>query len=155
MPGHKALFNTVVKPEWIDHNGHMNVGYFVVAFDEATDAVYESWGIGMNYPETSGCSVFTLGVNVDYLAELFEGNPLRIETLLVDHDEKRIHYFHRMFNADSGKLAATNECLCMNVSLESRRSSPFPPNVLELLGQAQLEGEAPEGFGRKLEIRRR
>lgn len=22
-----------VKPEWIDHNGHMNVGYYVLAFD--------------------------------------------------------------------------------------------------------------------------
>ncbi len=148
-------YESVVKPEWIDHNGHMNVGYFVVAFDEATDAVYETWGIGMNYPERSGCSVFTIGVNVDYHAELFEGEPLRIETLLVDHDEKRIHYFHRMFNADTGKLAATNECLCMNVNLESRRSSAFPPDVLDRLSQAQLTDEAPEGFGRKLEIRRR
>lgn len=155
MPEQEAIFETVVKPEWIDHNGHMNVGYFVVAFDEATDAVYETWGIGMDYPETSGCSVFTLGVNVDYLAELFEGNHLRIETVLVDHDEKRIHYYHRMFDADTGKLAATNECLCMNVSLESRKSSPFPPRVLDLLDKSRHAGEAPEGFGRRLEIRRR
>ena len=156
MPDSEAnVFDTVVKPDWIDHNGHMNVGYFVVAFDEATDAVYETWGLGMDYPETSGCSVFTLGVNVDYLAELFEGDALRIETLLVDHDEKRIHYFHRMFNSGTGKLAATNECLCMNVGLESRQSAPFPTGVLERLARARHDGEPPDGFGRKLEIRRR
>ena len=31
-----------VRPEWIDHNGHMNVAYYVLAFDESTDAVYET-----------------------------------------------------------------------------------------------------------------
>ncbi len=149
------FFRSVVRPEWIDHNGHMNVGYFVVAFDEATDAVYEDWGLGLAYPETSGCSVFTLGMNVDYLAELFEGDPLRIETALVDHDEKRIHYYHRMFNASTDALAATNECLCMNVDLESRRSAPFPPGVLERLDDARHDGATPEGFGRTLAIRRR
>jgi acyl-CoA thioester hydrolase len=147
-------FHSRVKPEWIDHNGHMNVGYFVVAFDEATDAVYEDWGIGMDYPGRSGCSVFTLGMNIDYLAEFFDGDPLRIETHLVDCDHKRIHYFHRMFHAGTGSLGATNECLCMNVDLEARRGSVFPPDVLALLKDRKIRGEPPEGFGRQLSIRR-
>ena len=150
----RSDYETVVKPEWIDHNGHMNLGYFVVAFDEATDDVYESWGIGLDYPDRSGCSVFTLGVNVDYRAELFEGDPIRIETLLVDHDHKRIHYFHRMYHGESGALVATNECLCMNVDLESRRSSPFPDDVAGRLDAARHTGDIPEGFGRALAIRR-
>ncbi|HET9488645.1 MAG TPA: thioesterase family protein, partial [Methylomirabilota bacterium] len=28
----------VVRPEWIDHNQHMNMGYYLVVFDLATDA---------------------------------------------------------------------------------------------------------------------
>ncbi len=157
MPATDSTFKyeTVVKPEWIDHNGHMNVGYFVVAFDEATDAVYERWGIGIDYPDTSGCSVFTLGMNVDYLAELFEGDPLRIETLLVDHDHKRIHYYHRMYHAGTDALAATNECLCMNVDLASRKSAAFPGPVQELLDGARYTGDRPDGFARTLEIRRK
>ena len=147
-------FRSVVKPEWIDHNGHMNVGYFVVAFDEATDAVYETWGIGMAYPTEHGCSVFTLGMNVDYTAELFAGDPLRIETDLVDLDHKRIHYFHRLFHDGTGKLAATNECLCMNVDLATKRSAPFPAQVLAKLEAARHGGEPPAGFGRMLAIRR-
>ncbi len=147
--------NAVVVPDWIDHNGHMNVAFFVLAFDEATDAVYERWGIGLEYPETSGCSVFTLGMNVDYRSELFEGDAIRIVTQLVDYDEKRIHYYHEMHHADSGRLAATNECLCMNVGLESRKSEAFPADVLELLGKAHQPEPRPEGFGRSLEIRRR
>ena len=152
--GRVHVYETVVKPEWIDHNGHMNVAFFVLAFDEATDDVYEHWGIGMDYPDTSGCSVFTLGINVDYLGELFEGDAIRIETTLVDYDAKRIHYFHRMIDLGSGKLVATNECLCMNVDLTARKSAPFPEEVAEKLAPYAGGAEPPKGFGRTLRIRR-
>ena len=143
-----------VKPEWIDHNGHMNVAYFVLAFDIATDAVYEAWGIGLDYPETSGCSVFTLGMNVDYLGELFVGDNIRIDTSLVDHDSKRIHYFHRMIKADTEQLVATNECLCMNVDLSTRKACVFPEDVSRKLMLFADASGPPKGFGRKLQIRR-
>ena len=150
----KLVYETAVKPDWIDHNGHMNVAYFVLAFDEATDAAYEAWDIGLDYPDNSGCSVFTLGMNVDYLGELFEGDAIRIETTLVDHDAKRIHYFHRMIKTETGQLTATNECLCMNVDLSTRKASLFPENVSMKLAQYSDAGDPPPGFGRVLRIRR-
>ena len=148
----------VVKPEWIDHNGHMNVAFYVLAFDEATDAVYEQWGIGLDYPEREQCSVFTIGMNVYYLGELFEGDPIVVKTQLVDWDGKRLHYFHEMVHEETGQLSATNECLVMNVSLESRRSAPFPPSVVEKLEQVwekQQDLKRPSRFARTLEIRRK
>lgn len=147
-------FESVVRPEWIDHNGHMNVAFFVLAFDEATDAVYETWGLGLEYPDTSGCSVFTLGIDVDYHRELFAGDALRIDTTLIDCDAKRIHYVHRMFATDS-TLCARNECLCMNIDLESRRACPFPPSVMTTL-EASVDRDAGiDGVGRTLGIRHR
>lgn len=146
-------FLATVRPEWIDHNGHMNVAYYVVAFDEATDAIYERWGLGMDYPATSGCSVFTLGINVDYFAELFVDDPVRITTQLVDISDKCIHYFHRMYHGDSGKLIANNECLCINVNLGTRKPQPFPDDVATQLNAARADQPPPYGFGRKLQIR--
>lgn len=148
------MHRTRVRPEWIDHNGHMNVAYFVLAFDEATDAVYETWGLGLDYPSQSGCSVFTLGMNVDYYSELFVDTPIRIETDLIDVDAKRIHYLHRMYNEQSDQLAAQNECLCMNIDVAARKSTPFPQEVQNLLLAARHTGPAPDGIGRKLAIRR-
>ncbi len=145
-----------VDPAWIDHNGHMNVAYYVLAFDQATDAVYETWDIGLAYPGR-GYSVFTLGMNVDYLQELFAGDQVRITTQLLDWDPKRIHYFHQMYHMPSGERAATNECLCMNVELSSRRSAPFPEDVQALLGAvhgAHQAAGAPQGAFRQLQIRR-
>jgi acyl-CoA thioesterase FadM len=46
----EELFTTYtdVKPEWIDYNGHMNMGYYLVAFDHiATDSFYDSMSIGV------------------------------------------------------------------------------------------------------------
>ena len=146
-----------VLPEWIDHNGHMNVAYYVLAFDLVTDEVYETWGLGFDYPERENHSIFTIGMNIDYLGEVFEGEPLRITTQLVDMDHKRVHYLHTMYHGETGALVARNECLCMNVDLETRRSSPFPASVLgkiEPVFAAHSQLEKPAGFGRTLQIRR-
>jgi len=35
------LHREKVIPEWVDYNGHMNVAYYVLVFDRATDAVFE------------------------------------------------------------------------------------------------------------------
>lgn len=153
------LFTTqlTVVPEWIDHNGHMNVAFFVLAFDVATDSVYETWGLGEHYPENSGCSVFTLGMDVDYHAELFEDDRITVTTQLLDWDQKRIHYYHRLINDATGKLTAVNECLAMNVDLGTRRATAFPEEVqakLRAAFAAQGDLEKPEKSGRRLSIRR-
>ena len=150
-------FSQIVEPEWIDHNGHMNVAYYVLAFDLATDEFYEGLNIGLTYQET-GYSVFTLGMNVDYMQELFEGDPIRVETKLVDYDHKRVHYIHLMYHAEKGFLAATNECLGMHVGYESRKSEAFPDAVQADLAQMLADHntlEMPKQVGRKLGIRRK
>ena len=40
------IHRATVLPEWIDWNGHMNVGYYVVAFDKATDTLCNQFGCG-------------------------------------------------------------------------------------------------------------
>ena len=35
------LHRATVLPDWIDWNGHMNVGFYVVAFDKATDTLVQ------------------------------------------------------------------------------------------------------------------
>jgi len=126
-------YRVKINPDWIDHNGHLNVAYFVLAFDYATDAYYETCLIGNAYPVESGCSVFTLGMDVDYLTELFAGDVVEITTKLLDWDYKRLHYYHTMVSLSTRKIAATNECLGMNVNLQSRRSAPFPERVQQKL----------------------
>ena len=159
MPS-QQLFTTqaVVKPEWIDYNGHMNMGYYAVAFDElATDRYFDYLDIGLAHKRRVNKSTFTLGANIDYLQEVMAGDPLRITTQLMDYDHKRLHYYHCMYNEDEDFLAATNECLTMYVDMETRRSTSFS-EVLQARFAQELElGKRcarPPGFGRQLGIRR-
>ena len=57
--------------------------------------------------------------------ELFAGDRAIVRTQLLDADRKRVHYVHSMYAEPSGEVVATNECLGMNISLDTRRSAPF------------------------------
>ena len=58
-----------VRPEWIDYNGHMNMAYYSVIFDEAADQIYPDLGFGPTYQKT-GCTTYTGEFHIRYLREL-------------------------------------------------------------------------------------
>jgi acyl-CoA thioester hydrolase len=145
-----------IPPEWTDQNGHMNVAYYVLAFDRATDTLYNALGIGWNYLHRTGRSIFTLGMNVDYLREVFAGDTVRIVSRLIDCDYKCIHYFHEMHHETKAYLAATNELLSVHINMRTRRSEPFPLDVqTQLTGMKAAHAALPVSpqVGRKLAIR--
>ena len=115
-----------VRPEWIDYNGHMNMAFYSLAFDQALDAAHDALGIGVDYLQRSGCSTFTLEAHVTYIRELKLDDPMRISWQLLDRDAKRLHFFETMEHAEEGWLAATSEQISMHVDMSTRRSAPFP-----------------------------
>ena len=62
-----------MRPEWVDYNGHMNVAYYVLIFDHATDATLDRLDVGEAYRRRAGCSVFVGEMHVIYRQELLEG----------------------------------------------------------------------------------
>ena len=46
IPAPFDQYEGAVLPEWIDANGHMNLAYYVVLFDYATDTLFNAIGIG-------------------------------------------------------------------------------------------------------------
>jgi acyl-CoA thioester hydrolase len=146
-----------VRPEWIDYNGHMNVAYYVLAFDHATDDLFDALGLGVAYREAADHSTFSLQIQVTYLRELQLGAPIRVTTQLLDHDAKRLHYFHEMYHAEEGYRAATCECLSIHVDLTARRSAPLPADIqarLAALMAAHADLPRPSEVGRTIAIRR-
>jgi acyl-CoA thioester hydrolase len=148
----------IVKPEWIDHNGHFNMGYYLVVFDRATDAFLHQVGLTAELREGTGATTFTLEAHVNYLNELREGDPLRFTTRLLGFDHKRIHYFHEMYHATEGYLAATNELMSLHVNHSTRRSAPMAMEVtrcLEEILEAHEPLPMPEQVGRRIGLERR
>ncbi|PYM22685.1 MAG: thioesterase-like protein [Candidatus Rokuibacteriota bacterium] len=135
-------YRDVVRPEWIDHNQHMNVGYYLVVFDFATDEFFAWVGLDAAHRAAHGVTTFCLEAHVTYHREVRAGDPLRFTTQLLAHDEKRIHYFHAMYHAGEGWLAATNELLSLHVSRATRRAAAMAPEVLARLAEIQRAHDA-------------
>lgn len=126
-----------MRPEWIDYNGHMNVGYYHVAFDVAAEAFFEFLGLTPDFRERHGATTFALEAHLNFLREVKEGDALRFEARLLDHDAKRLHFYQEMFHAKEGFLAASCESLSAYVSQASRRVAPMPSALLERLTQVK------------------
>ncbi len=151
-------FRGHIKPEWIDFNGHMNVGYYVVAFDLGSMAFLDAVGMGYTYPERRGGSTFGLEMHVTYDCEIHQDDPYVIHTRVLDCDQKRIHMYHEMRHGTEGWLAATNEIITMHINMKERRSAPFPDDIMETLNKikdAHANLPIPSGVGRKIGIRRK
>ena len=146
-------YRDVVRPEWIDDNGHLNMGYYVVVFDYATDAWLDHLGLSASERERMGVATFTLESHVNYLREVLEAAPLRFTTRLLGFDAKRIHYFHEMHHATEGYLAATNELMSLHVSQETRRAAPMAPELLARLADVLRQHQTlpvPSQVGRRI-----
>ncbi|MEZ4605732.1 MAG: thioesterase family protein [Deinococcales bacterium] len=154
----KFEYRFKVKEEWLDANGHMNMGYYLVAFDMyGTDLFFEELGIGLSYIKRTQKTTFTLAANIDYLREAFAGEELLIRTQILDWDYKRLHYFHEMSHAEKAYLIATNECLTMHMNLQTRKSEAFAKDFQQKLAQIAAEHAkrpTPEQAYRKMGIRR-
>jgi acyl-CoA thioester hydrolase len=150
-----TVTNGAVQPEWIDINGHMNVAYYVLAFDKAVDDLWSQLGITDEYIRSGAGTTFAVECHVTYRRELREGDPYVITSEILAYDEKRIHQFQRMYHADGHFLSATAEWMNLHVDLGTRRVSPWPDFVLlalaELSGR-QADARLPEEAGKKMGI---
>jgi acyl-CoA thioester hydrolase len=146
-------YRDVVRPDWIDHNGHMNMGYYLVVFDYATDAFFAWIGLDAEHRRRHHVTTFCLEAHVTYHREVRDGDPLRFTTLLLGHDAKRLHYIHAMYHATEGYLAATNELMSLHVLLATRRGGSMAAEVLDRLARIQGAHDAlprPPQAGRRI-----
>lgn len=141
--------------DWVDYNGHMNVAYYVLVFDHATDVFLQSISMNNELRESTGSSVFVAEAHVTYEDEVMQDDIVDVSSQIVGIDEKRLHLFHRMYRRSDGALAATNELMILQVDLNTRRVGPFPDSVLLQLQDIwaeHAEFPRPDQLGRVMGI---
>lgn len=140
-----------VLPQWIDYNGHMNVAYYLLAFDHGTDAFFDYLGLDAAHRDATGGTTFAADIHLTYQREVHEGDPLYFTAQLLGFDDKRLRFFQRMYHAKEGYLAATMEGLTLYVDLARRRVAPFPAQIrarLEAVFAAHRDLPLPPEAGR-------
>lgn len=117
----------IVKSDWIDYNGHMNVAYYTLAFDLSLDEFFENvLGLGPSYVSRSKSGPYSLQAQYHYLDELLEGERFFVKVYVRDSNNKCVHIVMEMYNSKEASLAATCEQVLINVNLETRKSLEYP-----------------------------
>ncbi len=137
-----------VHSDWIDYNGHMNVAYYVLVFDHATDAVLEKLELGEEYRQKQDKSFFVVESHVSYVQEVKKNESLVVKSSLVGYDDKRLHLYHEMFTGDGKHLCATNEVLALHVDMKLRKACRLVEDLHPAL-QLALDKCLMEGFPKR------
>ena len=135
-----------VQPGWIDYNGHLSEAYYVLVFGHATDAVMAAVGLGEQYREASGASLFTVEAHVRYLDQVGGSDVLEVRSSVVGVGARTLHLWHELWVAD--RLRATEEVLGVHVDVASGRATPLPDEVSAAAGRRRVE--PPPDAGRSV-----
>jgi acyl-CoA thioester hydrolase len=156
IPENGLVISTAeVLPSWLDYNGHMNVTYFLAAFELGIDAYKAVVGLTLDYIERQERSTVALEAHITYQREASLGEQLRIETRIIDFDSKRAHVYQELYRDTD--LLATQETMAISFDLASRRSAPFEAwiaaNYRKLM-EAQSALPRPDWVGRSIGIKK-
>jgi carnitine 3-dehydrogenase len=156
IPSPLDAYRGTVRSEWVDYNGHMTEAAYLTAFGWATDVLFRYIGIDEAY-RAAGHSFYTVETHLNFDRECSLGEPLRVTTQLLGIDDKRMHFFHSMYDGKTGDRLATTEQLLVHVDMKAGRSSPIRPEVraaLEAIMAAHGELPVPERVGRKMAVKK-
>ena len=145
----------MVKPEWIDFNGHFNAGFYVVCFDDAIESWMDFIGLGRPHREVHAVTTFSAQNHVTYVREVQEGANLKVTTQLLGFDWKRVHAIQVMWNVDENFIAATCEVMSLHVSEETRRVSEMDESASSRLTEiwaSHKELEVPDQVGQTMSV---
>lgn len=148
-----------VLPEWIDYNGHMNVGYYGIAFDQASDVLLQDYlGVGEEYVKQSGQGPYILQSHTHFLREMKLDEEFSVLFRVLDHDSKRVHFFGEMISDRDGVLCATQEVMMMNVDHDTGRSAEYPDWAVRRFARMKADHaglDVPAQVGAPLGLRRK
>ncbi|HEY2683284.1 MAG TPA: thioesterase family protein [Steroidobacteraceae bacterium] len=142
-------YRAVIRPEWIDFNGHVRDAYYTLVASYAIDDFMDHVGLDAEYRARTQCTLYTLELHIHYLREVKQSDDLCVVSQVLDADRKRIHLACRLECARlQSEPAATADFMLMHVHQgEQVRAANFPEQVLAKLNEFKAAAAAQEPFG--------
>ena len=122
---------SVVYPWHCDHMGHMNVMWYTGKFDEATWHLLARIGLTPSYLRDRKRGMVAVQQETIYKRELLAGDLVAIRSGVLEIREKVIRFYHEMLNAETRELAAKTTLTGVHLDSETRKSCPFPGEILQ------------------------
>ena len=145
-----------VQEAWIDYNGHLNAGYYLVAFDDAIAPWMDYIGMGTAHREVRDITTFSAENHITYVREIGPDEPYVISVQLLGFDRKRVHAFQVMTQTRDDYLVATCEVMSLHIDGPTRRVGLMADEPYRRLGEiweAHRHLPLPSQVGHVISIR--
>jgi carnitine 3-dehydrogenase len=142
--------DTVVRPEWVDYNGHLTDFRYGHLFGDAMDVLYRQLGIDEAYRK-GGHMFYTVESHIKHVGEAKTGEPLYVTIQVLSVDDKRLHVFHRLHRSSDDALIATGEQMHLHVDTVAGKATPVDAALrgkLDSLRQAHAKHPVPSEAGK-------
>jgi len=154
------IYETPIRSDWIDYNGHLRDAYYGLIVSEATDALMDRVGLDAAYRARTACTLYTVEMHFHFLEEVKQADTACVNVRILGVDAKRIHADFEIVRAGRERAAATAEIMLLHVRQGpgAVTTAQFPPEVAAALAglKAQSAALAPAGPGsRRMELRPR
>lgn len=151
------IYESKIKKEWVDYNGHMNDAEYARVFSLSVDQLMNKIGVNEFFREKENYTLYTLETHIMYMAEAFEEQSIHVTVQIIDYDEKLLHPFFVMKNEQSETLA-TSEQMLIGIDQETGRPANFPKEINHLIKELATKHEKlpkPTQVGRYIGIKRK
>jgi acyl-CoA thioesterase FadM len=125
-------YETTVRDEWVDYNGHLTDWAYAVICSAANEELLDALGLSASYRERTGCATYTVETHLRFLAEVPRGGRLRARSRLVEADAKRLRVRTALVD-DSGREVLDAQSLYVHFDQGAGRVVPFPDDRAEIL----------------------
>jgi len=122
-------YRGVVRPNHLDHMGHMNVQWYTAKFDDATWHLFSALGLTPAYFEAENRGMAAVEQTTKYLAEAVAGDLLLCRSKVLAIGNKTVTFMHHMINADTDTKIATSELVAAHLDRGERKACPLPDAV--------------------------
>ena len=126
-------FRGVVYPWHCDHQNHMTVMHYVGMFDAAFWQHVALLGFPPGYLTSINHGFADVRDVLEYKAELPVGSLIVITSGITRIGGKSFSAMHRMYNAETGNLAATSEKTSAFFDLEARCAAKLPDDKRQIM----------------------
>lgn len=143
--------------EMIDYNGHLNIGYYGILFEEAARSMLSRFDLSRGYRERTGSAIFASEAHLVFRKEVFEGEAINVYLRLVGATDRALHAIYLMVKGSDGELAASQEILYLHVNLVTRTVVPMEDKTITTLAkltEKQNENPLPIEVGRRVQLRK-
>ena len=121
--------------EWIDYNGHMNMAYYVLIFDQAWENILNKFQMGGEKAKESKRTTMVVETRTTYDSEVKEGDEVEVYVSYFDHDKKRLHLKCEMYEKKTKRLSATMENLSLYIDLDKRKVTEFEDEKVKIMDE--------------------